>query len=1042
MIRTRKAQRIFVTWLMTFALTVIISIAGFSQQAPPAPAQDYDRFGSYFWTTTYKGWERLRQDDQIGLADTFVPGVNMVASLGTRTIRVVPGANYGNRFVAGQDQALRLVQYVNNPSYPQFKNLFLDSRFSTYILTYFPGGWNNSVTDGSGKRIHTPPANYNDLRDQVKELADYLLGQENGAYRFPGKKFILLNWEADSLLGYVLNDPKFVSGSATQLEPDNPVYASIWVEFEKAIRAASEGVKQAKLQQPLGPNKPEMYFGVEYNVVNAYRASPTVPCGGGNPQAPSDQLSHRCAISYLPARLNLADFGYSTPAQIEYWSYSAWDSVSSPLPGNTNLNLSSKLRDDLNKSLGWMNRNRGAQPQYQPHNLIIGEFGHTRNTYLKLPSEIPGISPCTYYSSVLADRNCLGPQYSGFSGESYSARFAKETMDAIRDFGVSYAIFFQTTDSLDPNDFLNVFDGALLTSRNGFLESNAANFVRTAAGEAFARTNTSDIVWIEDAIPTAKQVYPSGTWQDLMSSSAPRPLSGTKAFQTSIHQNIIPGIGYVYYFENAPQPMVVSQGDTLFAYVFLDPANPPSEIMLQWKAGPNQSDWDHRAYWGANLITAWGNDGTASRRRIGNLPPTGKWVRLEAPANVVGLDNSAINGFSLTITNGRAAFDRTGRMTGEYIWVDDGLPGGQFTTYVEPPSPPYPWMDTTNDPLPISGNIAYKTGVASGVHIQYFYGSVATMKVNGGDRVFAYVYLDPANPPETVMLQWKAGPDQTDWEHRAYWGKPKIFWAPDGTQGNYYMGQLPPLGQWVRLEVLADKIGLAGTDVNGFALTLYGGKAAWDRVGKYTRDVVWLDENDSIPDVSRDGIFETPTIAAPVSGNDAFQLGSSSGVHQLVAYQVPTTLTIDPGDTLFAYVYIDGDPNDRPRELMFQWKEAGQAWGRRAYWEEDLIGFGDPGPIDTLFDQLYEAVRPADDPNDPNTHYIYLRLAPVNYRAGTDSRRYMGVLPERGKWVRLEIPASRLGLEGKTIDSFAFTLYGGKGIFDRVGKVRNERLDQ
>ena len=57
------------------------------------------------------------------------------------------------------------------------------------------------------------------------------------------------------------------------------------------------------------------------------------------------------------------------------------------------------------------------------------------------------------------------------------------------------------------------------------------------------------------------------------------------------------------------QTLVARVGDTLFVDVCLDPVNPPREVMVQWNSGA----WEHRAYWGENLI-AWGVNGTASRR--------------------------------------------------------------------------------------------------------------------------------------------------------------------------------------------------------------------------------------------------------------------------------------------------------------------------------------------------------------------------------------------------------------------------------------------
>ena len=66
-----------------------------------------------------------------------------------------------------------------------------------------------------------------------------------------------------------------------------------------------------------------------------------------------------------------------------------------------------------------------------------------------------------------------------------------------------------------------------------------------------------------------------------------------------------------------------------------------------------------------------------------------------------------------------------------------------------------------------------------------------------GDRLFAYVWLDPEAPPETVMLQWNDG----TWNHRAFWGADKINLGEIGsdTPAHKPMGPLPTLGEWVAL---------------------------------------------------------------------------------------------------------------------------------------------------------------------------------------------------------------------------------------------------
>src|SRR5262245_51723158 len=130
---------------------------------------------------------------------------------------------------------------------------------------------------------------------------------------------------------------------------------------------------------------------------------------------------------------------------------------------------------------------------------------------------------------------------------------------------------------------------------------------------------------------------------------------------------------------------------------------------------------------------------------------------------------------------------------------------------------------------PYSGAAYHQSNIASGIHQHYFYGATQTLQVNAGDKLYTYVYLDPANMPSTVMLQWNDG----NWEHRAYWGANNIvWWGVDGTESRRHMGPLPAGGGWVKLEVPASAVGLEGKTLNGMAFTLYGGRAWWDKTGK------------------------------------------------------------------------------------------------------------------------------------------------------------------------------------------------------------------
>src|SRR2546423_9111584 len=134
----------------------------------------------------------------------------------------------------------------------------------------------------------------------------------------------------------------------------------------------------------------------------------------------------------------------------------------------------------------------------------------------------------------------------------------------------------------------------------------------------------------------------------------------------------------------------------------------------------------------------------------------------------------------------------------------------------------------SSNPPPYAGALAHQSLLAGGEHQHYFYNATTTLAVAVGDSLFAYVYLDPANPPSEVMLQWNDG----SWEHRAYWGANLLGWGTDGSVSRRYMGVLPATGQWVRLSVPASQVGLEGRTLNGAAYTLYGGRATWDYAGK------------------------------------------------------------------------------------------------------------------------------------------------------------------------------------------------------------------
>jgi endoglucanase len=163
--------------------------------------------------------------------------------------------------------------------------------------------------------------------------------------------------------------------------------------------------------------------------------------------------------------------------------------------------------------------------------------------------------------------------------------------------------------------------------------------------------------------------------------------------------------------------------------------------------------------------------------------------------------------------------------TQDTVWVDDQIPAGGISD--ADGGDPNPWNWITSNPTPELGAKAHQSNLAAGEHQHFFSGATATLSVVTGDTMYCYIYIDPANPPSTVMLQWN---DETgSWNHRAYWGPNNTGWGPPAYQVS---ASIPVSGTWVRLEVPASAVGLEGHTLNGMAFTLAGGRAAWDNAGK------------------------------------------------------------------------------------------------------------------------------------------------------------------------------------------------------------------
>lgn len=164
----------------------------------------------------------------------------------------------------------------------------------------------------------------------------------------------------------------------------------------------------------------------------------------------------------------------------------------------------------------------------------------------------------------------------------------------------------------------------------------------------------------------------------------------------------------------------------------------------------------------------------------------------------------------------------------EVVWLDDEVPAGTKPGHEEK-MPDLQWE--TN--IVYSGKRAIKR-TATGLGQDYFIGATQPMIVEKGDKLFAYVYLDPKNPPKAIMVQFYT----SDWRYRANWGdEDAIPFGEKGTEKKKLMGKLPELGKWVRLEMDTTDLRILkpGLRIMGVALTQFDGTVYWDKVGASSR---------------------------------------------------------------------------------------------------------------------------------------------------------------------------------------------------------------
>ncbi|MGV3531455.1 MAG: DUF1549 domain-containing protein, partial [Chthoniobacteraceae bacterium] len=158
------------------------------------------------------------------------------------------------------------------------------------------------------------------------------------------------------------------------------------------------------------------------------------------------------------------------------------------------------------------------------------------------------------------------------------------------------------------------------------------------------------------------------------------------------------------------------------------------------------------------------------------------------------------------------------------VWVDDDFPEG---AKAGAGGAPLQWVKAEEGQVN-SGNRALKR-TGEGITQDYFTEASKPFRVPANGKIYVHAWLDPVNPPKAIMVQWHTN----GWHHRANWGdKDAITFGDNNTPSKLLLGDLPKLGEWVRLEVDVAALKLPpGTTFNGIAFTQHGGTMYWDRTG-------------------------------------------------------------------------------------------------------------------------------------------------------------------------------------------------------------------
>ncbi len=161
--------------------------------------------------------------------------------------------------------------------------------------------------------------------------------------------------------------------------------------------------------------------------------------------------------------------------------------------------------------------------------------------------------------------------------------------------------------------------------------------------------------------------------------------------------------------------------------------------------------------------------------------------------------------------------DKPQEEPGAIVILDGALPEDAITQGTWEWNDPFKYGDPKSHTEPASEGITAHSYISAPIDVPDNY------------NIETYVYLDPAKPPQGILLRFRFEAEGREGDIGVYKEGEKEVFIFNDDEAVIYDGILPEPGKWAKWSVDPDDLGLSGAKIEGISFVVYGGKANWAR---------------------------------------------------------------------------------------------------------------------------------------------------------------------------------------------------------------------